>query len=175
MADTKNIRLGTCKVYFDNVDLGLTIGGVELEVTTTTHETKVDQFGETVVEEIITGRNAKVTVPMAETTLENMVRIMPGATLVTDGTDPTKKRVDVNVGAGTSLLAASKELRLHPVALADTDKSEDVIIPKAGTSGAVKFAYKTDSERVYNTEFKAYPDPVTGKLISFGNPDAKAK
>ena len=79
MPDTKNIRLGTCKVFYDNVDLGLTIGGVEMEVTTSTHETKVDQFGDSVVEEIITGRNVKVTVPMAETNLDNMVRIMPGA------------------------------------------------------------------------------------------------
>jgi len=171
MSDTKNIRLGTCKVYLDNVDLGLTIGGVELELTTNTHETKVDQFGETIVEEQITGRNVKVSVPLAETTLENMVRIMPGATLISDATDPTKKRVDVKVGAGLSLLALAKELRLHPVALADTDKSEDVIIPKAGTAGAVKFAYKSDTERTYNVEFKAYPDPVTGKLITFGNPD----
>ena len=171
MSDTKNIRLGTCKVYFNDQDLGLTIGGVELEVTTSTHETKVDQFGETVVEEIITGRSVKVTVPMGETTLENMVRIMPGAKLITDATDPTKKRVDVSVAAGQSLLSTAKSLRLHPVALPDTNKSEDVIIPKAGTAGALKFAYKNDQERVYNVEYKAYPDPTTGLLLSFGNPD----
>ncbi|WP_425888199.1 hypothetical protein [Aeromonas caviae] len=175
MSDTKNIRLGTCKVFFNDQDLGLTIGGVELEVTTSTHETKVDQFGETVVEEIITGRNVKVTVPLGETTLENMVRIMPGAKLVTDATDPTKKRVDVSVATGQSLLSTAKALRLHPVALPDTNKSEDVIIPKAGTAGAVKFSYKNDQERVYNVEFKAYPDTTTGLLLSFGNPDFVGK
>ena len=175
MSDTKNIRLGTCKVYFNDQDLGLTIGGVELEVTTSTHETKVDQFGETVVEEIITGRNVKVTVPLGETTLENMVRIMPGAKLVTDATDPTKKRVDVSVATGQSLLSTAKALRLHPVALPDTNKSEDVIIPKAGTAGAVKFSYKNDQERVYDVEFKAYPDTTTGLLLSFGNPDFVGK
>ncbi len=175
MSDTKNIRLGTCKVFFNDQDLGLTIGGVELEVTTSTHETKVDQFGETVVEEIITGRNVKVTVPLGETTLENMVRIMPGAKLVTDATDPTKKRVDVSVATGQSLLSTAKALRLHPVALPDTNKSEDVIIPKAGTAGAVQFSYKNDQERVYNVEFKAYPDTTTGLLLSFGNPDFVGK
>ncbi len=175
MSETKNIRLGTCKVFFNDQDLGLTIGGVELEVTTSTHETKVDQFGETVVEEIITGRNVKVTVPLGETTLENMVRIMPGAKLVTDATDPTKKRVDVSVATGQSLLSTAKALRLHPVALPDTNKSEDVIIPKAGTAGAVKFSYKNDQERVYNVEFKAYPDTTTGLLLSFGNPDFVGK
>ncbi len=175
MPDTKNIRLGTCKVFYDNVDLGLTIGGVEMEVTTSTHETKVDQFGYSVVEEIITGRNVKVTVPMAETNLDNMVRIMPGAKLVTDKTVPTKKRVDVTVPSGMSLYSAAKELRLHPVALPDTDKSEDVIIKRAGTSGALKFAYKNDQERIYNVEFKGYPDPETRLLVSFGDPDASAK
>ncbi|GAL22943.1 hypothetical protein JCM19235_1244 [Vibrio maritimus] len=70
MSDTKNIKLGTCKISFGGEDLGLTLGGVELTVETSTHETKVDQFGETVVNETITGRNIKVVAPLAETTLE---------------------------------------------------------------------------------------------------------
>ena len=74
-----------------------------------------------------------------------------------------------------SLYPAAKELRLHPVALPDTDKSEDVIIKRAGTSGALKFAYKNDQERIYNVEFKGYPDPETRLLVSFGDPDASAK
>lgn len=88
-SSTKNVKLGVCNIFFDGKDLGLTKGGVEVEVTTSTHEVKVDQFGETPIGELITGRNVMANVPLAETTLENLVLIMPGATLVTDGVRAT--------------------------------------------------------------------------------------
>lgn len=174
MSDTKNIKLGTCKITFGGEDLGLTLGGVELTVETTTHETKVDQFGETVVNEIITGRNVTVSAPLAETTLENLVKVMPGATLVTDSTDSTKKVVEIEIGVGKSLLDYAAELVLHPIALADNDLSEDVTIPYAATAGAMNFAYELENERVYNAEFKAYPDVTTGLLMKFGDKTAAA-
>jgi hypothetical protein len=84
-SDTKNVKLGVCSINFDGQDLGYTQGGVEVMVTTDTHEVEVDQFGKTIVNEIIMKRNVKVKVPLAETTLDNLVKIMPGATLTTDG------------------------------------------------------------------------------------------
>lgn len=170
---TENVKIGVCSIKFDNVDLGLTKGGVEFNVTTETHEVLVDQFGNTPISEYINGRKVTVSVPLAETTLENLVKIMPGATLVTDGTDPTKKRVDVPTGIGTNLLSIAKPLVLHPIGLPVSDVSEDVTIPLAGTGGALAFAYKLDDERVYNVEFKAYPD-ADGLLFSVGDPTATA-
>jgi hypothetical protein len=280
-SSTKNVKLGVCRVYFDSQDLGLTQGGVEVQVTTSTHKTEVDQFGKTPINEFIEGRTCNVKVPMAETTLRNLVNIMPGATLVTDGvqasgtltftaqpsanatvtvagqaftfktTNPTsiyevkigatladtlqnlaaainlsplqvaaggvlasstatvttvkcgdpgtagnaftlaaggtsnatasganftggvaetRARVDVVVGTGTDMLAIAKQLRLHPVAKADTDYSDDFVVHKTATPGALQFAYKLDAERVFNVEFMAYPDPVTQKLFSVGDP-----
>lgn len=84
-SNTRNVKLGVCKVYFDGDDLGYTKGGVEVSVSTETHKTTVDQFGNTIISEIIMGREVKATVPMAETTLRNLVRVMPGATLVQTG------------------------------------------------------------------------------------------
>lgn len=86
---TDNVKLGVCSVLFDGVNLGFTKGGVEVEVATMTHEVKVDQLGETPIGELLTGRTVSATVPLAETTLENLVRIMPGSTLVTDGVKGT--------------------------------------------------------------------------------------
>lgn len=85
MSDARNVKMGTCNISYDGVDLGLTMGGVEVDVTTSTHETKVDQYGDTIANEFIMGRMIAVKVPLAETTLENMEKIMPGATLTTDG------------------------------------------------------------------------------------------
>jgi len=80
-----NVKLGVCTIWYDGVDLGYTKGGVEVEVQTTTHEVKVDQFGETPIAELITGRTVSVKAPLAETTLENIVAIMPDSELVSDG------------------------------------------------------------------------------------------
>lgn len=104
-----NVKLGVCNVLFDGVDLGYTKGGVEVEVQTTTHEVTVDQHGTTPLSELITGRTVTATVPLAETTLENLVAIMPGATLVSDG----KK------AAGSVTLSALPE-EGDSVAFADT-------------------------------------------------------
>lgn len=280
--DTTNIRLGTCRISYRGVDLGYTMGGVEVEVETTTHETKVDQFGDIVANEFIEGRTIMVRAPMAEVTLNNMVDIMPGASFVGDGVkatgtltvatepvadetitvngevitfkasgaveqnsevnltgvqastaqniatlinkrlktafgrltatvvgavvtitynipgiagnavtlvdgttgdvtvsganltggvDPTSQYVEVKTGVGISLLDIAGELVLHPIALADSDLSEDLVIPLAATPGAMSFAYKFDEERVFNAEFKGYPD-ASGVLFKYGDKTA---
>src|SRR5699024_8454626 len=122
-------------------------GGVEVEVATETHEVQVDQFGKAPVDEVIMGRTVTAKVPLAETTLENLIKIMPGATLVGSGND---KKVVVTHGAGISLLKIAKKLRLHPKANAANDKSDDFVIPLAGTAGALQFAYKLEDERIFN-------------------------
>lgn len=174
-SSTQNVKLGVCKVSFGGVDLGYTKGGVEVTVATETHKVEVDQFGKTAVNELIMARNVSVKVPMAETTLENLVKIMPGATLVTDAIDPTSKRVDVVTGVGTSLLATALALVLHPIDKLDTDTSEDFTVFKAATAGALQFAYKLEEERIFNVEFNGYPDTANGdKLFSLGDPTATA-
>lgn len=170
-SSTENIRMGTCKITLDGVDLGFTMGGVEVAVATTTHETKVDQFGDTVANEYIMGRTITITVPLIETTLDNMAKVIPGSELITDNTVPAspKKKVVVKSGTGLSLLDLAKELILHPIAKPDADKSEDLVIPLAATAGAMNFAYKYDAERVFNCEFKGYPDSLTGVLFIYGD------
>lgn len=81
MSDTKNVKLGVCKVFFGGVDLGYTQGGVQVTVKTETHKVNVDQFGKTTVNELIMSRDVTAKVPLAETTLQNLVNVMPGATL----------------------------------------------------------------------------------------------
>jgi hypothetical protein len=295
MSDTKNVKLGVCQVFFDGADLGYTQGGVEVAVTTESHEVMVDQFGKTAINEYIQGRKATASVPLVETTLRNLVAIMPGASLYSDGaqatgvltfsaipsasttvtiggqaftfqttastsvyqvkigtsiassienlvnavnsapavalalggvtafngaitvvkgvvvlgsvgtvmtlraqlvgsaanaittvasgtTPPvfggatmtlgvneTKARVDVDTATGVDMLSICKVLRLHPINKIATDFSDDFTFSRAATLGALQFAYKTDAERVYNVEFRGYPDPLTGKLFSVGD------
>ena len=277
MSDTKNVKLGVCKVFYDGVDLGYTQGGVDVTVKTETHKVNVDQFGKTTINEVILSRDVTAKTPLAETTLENLVKIMPGAVLtevggaaatgtitittnpsdgdtvtvngvhitfktasptgnqvligasatatatnlaaflnaasqaalsvatyvaaaavvtatydvkgvagnsftlvsgqasvtvsgakLSGGTASTSKKVEVPTGIGTNLLDQAKELRLHPKALADTDKSEDFVIPLAATPGALNFSYQLEKERIFEVEFNGYPDPATDKLFYVG-------
>ena len=277
MSDTKNVKLGVCKVFYDGVDLGYTQGGVDVTVKTETHKVNVDQFGKTTINEVILSRDVTAKTPLAETTLENLVKIMPGAVLtevggsaatgtitiatnpsdgdtvtvngivvtfktsgaignqvnigasagatataltaflntsgqaglavatytanasavtvtydvkgtagnnftlasgqasvtvsgakLTGGVASTSKKVDVPTGIGTNMLETAKELRLHPKALPDTDKSEDFVIPLAATPGALNFSYQLEKERIFEVEFNGYPDPNTNKLFYVG-------
>lgn len=282
-SSTDNVKIGVCRIYYDGEDLGYTKGGVKVSATTGTYEVKVDQFGESPISENITSRAVTVDCPLAETTLYNLVRIMPGATLVTNGvrasgtatfagntsaddtisvagttftykatpasstqikigTDAaatiantarvirahptvgplvecsytatvltikaeaygtsgnsialaksatnitvsganlaggvatTKARVDVKTAIGTNMLTLAKELRLRPLSLDETgDPSEDFVLPKASTAGALDFSYSHDAERVFNCQFKGYPDTSNGGvLFQFGDTDAVA-
>lgn len=272
---SENIRMGTCRVTFGGVDLGFTMGGVEVTVATTTHETKVDQLGDSVAAEYIMGRTINVTAPLVETSVNNMVNVMPGATLnvvggakttgkitvatipaagdnvtigsavftfraapsfpndvlvgaattsaavnlaavlntSTDaivsrfvwtvaasvvtgtaklfgtalngtplsagqvsmtiqafgaGVEPSSSSVSVTTASGISLLNNAKELRLHPIAKPLSDTSEDLVIPLAACAGGMSFAYKYDAERVFDCEFKGYPNPQTAVLFTYG-------
>jgi len=278
--NTQNVKLGTCRLIYGGIDFGATKGGVEVEVTTETHKSMIDQFGNVPVKEFILARNCVVRAPLAETTIEQINRVMPGSILTSNGTKATgtitltmnptdgdmvvvngveftfrsspqsahdvaigldddktaanlaaalsrsvhediavatymasdnvvtitykdagedgnrftlateaasvtlsgstlsggtnasKKKVEVYHGTGMDLLAIAKKLVLHPIALPATDRSEDFIIPFAGTAGAMSFAYKLDEERVFNVEFNAYPDAQTGVLFIVGDESA---
>jgi len=289
-SDTRNVKLGVCSVTFGGVDLGYTKGGVEVNVATTTHEVMVDQYGNTPIDDYIIGRTCKVKVPLAETSVDNFSRIMPGAVLkqsggalstgtvtfstgapvdgdkvtlngvdftfktipgpgndiaipasftaaaaalaakvnastdpkismitatvlsgvvtltaddfgalynaftlaktfataancvvsgatLTGGIDPVVEGVAVPTGVGISLLKTAKVLVLHPQGLPAADRSQDFTIPLANTPGAATFAYKLDSERVFNLEFNAYPDSTqgtAGRMFYYGDPGADA-
>jgi len=168
-SSTNNVKLGVCTVLFGGVDLGYTKGGVEVEVATETYKVMIDQFGNTPVKEYITARTCVVRVPLAETTLLNLVEIMPGATYI--DANPAF-RVDVTTNVSADLKQLSKLLVLHPVSNG-ADVNEDFRIPLAATGGALQYSYKLDEERIFNVEFNAYPDDTQGGLLfQIGDPTA---
>jgi hypothetical protein len=172
--NANNVHLGTCSVLFGSTDLGLTKGGVEVQVSTQTYKITVDQFGSTEINEYITGRTAMVKVPMAETDVALLAEVIPNSTLVTDGVTPTKKKLNVGTSTGASLRTFADKLVLHPVAQAASSKNFDFTLPIASPKGDFTFAYKLDEERVYNVEFYAYPDLSTGLLYVIGDESATA-
>lgn len=121
-SSTKNVKLGVCRLYFGGVDLGLTKGGVEVSVTTDTHPVEVDQFGKTLINELILGRTTKVKAPLAESTLRNLVATMPGATLVTDGVQASQTLTFAsNPVANDAVVIAGVAFTFKAVVAAATD------------------------------------------------------
>lgn len=171
-SDTKNVKVGVCSVEFSGDDLGYTKGGVEVAVSTEKYTVTVDQFGQTPVNDYLIGRSIMVTTPLAETTIDNLVATMPGASKIVDGTDSSKIKAEVTTGIGTNLVDIADKLVLKPIAA--TDENETITVPKAATAGNMSFAYQLDSERIFNVEWNGYPDPATGLLYIFGDETATA-
>lgn len=105
-SSTKNVKIGVCRTFFGGLDLGYTQGGVEVAVKTDTHKVNVDQFGKTAINEYLMGRDVSAKVPLAESTLINLVATMPGASLVTTGGAAATGTLTVttNPTAGQTLL-----------------------------------------------------------------------
>lgn len=161
-SSTSNVKLGVCTVIFDGLDLGYTKGGVEVEVSTNTHEVKVDQFGDTAINELIMGRTVSAKVPLAETTMNNLVSIMPGATLVADGT----------IATGTITLSTAVPVAGDKVTLAGVQytfsttalQAYEILIP-AGGFGSIGAAAAALAAVIDN-----YPSPydatVSGNVVT---------
>lgn len=173
-SDVSNVKLGPCNVTWGGVNLGYTKGGVEVEITTAKKKIMVDQFGETEVNEYIMGRTVVVRVPLAESDLQLLVQVIPGSTLVTDAVTPTKIKLNIPTGVGTSLRDLADVLLLHPTNELTTYKAEDLTIPLAAPSGDLSFAYRHDEERVFMIEFVGYAENLTGLLAVFGDASAVA-
>jgi hypothetical protein len=142
-SSTENVKLGVCSVLFDGADLGYTKGGVEVEVSTSTHEVTVDQFGDTPIGELITGRMVKATVPLAEATLDNLVATMPGSTLISDGSKASGSVTFVTTapvnGDAVNIGGQVFTFRTTPVTLFD------LAIPASITAAATSLAAAVNS------------------------------
>lgn len=167
-SNTDNLEMGPCTVNYKTTDLGLTKGGVEVEFSTEVAPITVDQYGDTVIDNVIKGRAVKVKVPMAENDLTKLAAVVPGSTLV--GT--TAKKLIVKAAVGTSLRKLAGPLVLHPIALPASDKSKDVLISLASVKGDFSFAFKHDDQKVFAVEFEGFVDLNTSELFTLGDPAA---
>jgi hypothetical protein len=174
-SNTEDIKLGPCKVTFDvggsaPVVFETTQGGVVLTYEETTRAVNIDQYGTTPVKEIVTGRTATVAVPIVEYDLPLLAAIIPGATLVTDGTTATKKKVVVSATTVIDLLSYAKKVKIEPLAAGST-ANDAITLVKAAPRPALNYTYSFDNELITNVTFTAYP-AANGDFIIFGDETA---
>lgn len=150
MSSILNVKLGVCKVYFGGVDMGHTIGGVEVTYAPEYHETKVDEFAG-VAERWLVGEKLSAKVPLAENVLAT---IKEAITHSTDQTD----HITLGSTAGKRSSTLAKLLVLHPVANESSDYSDDVGIYKAHVANEITIAYKNDGEQIIEAVFDGLVD-----------------
>lgn len=148
MSDTKNVKLGVCKVFYNGKDLGYTQGGVSVTVKTETHKVNVDQFGKTTVNELVMSRDVSAKVPLAETTLENLVAVMPGSSLnIVGGAQATGKLTVATVPAdGDYVTVSGKTYTFRTAPSLPTDVLIGGTVAACATSLQVKLAAETNAQ-----------------------------
>lgn len=167
-SSTENIKLGVCRAYFDGTDLGLTKGGVEVSVSTETYKVEVDQFGKTPVSELIMGRSVMARVPMAETTLDNMVRVMPGATLVeTGGTAATGTvAITTNPTASQTVIINGETFTFRT---GSAPLANDVLIGAASANTASNLAAKLNASTNPKVAVANYTVATSTVTVTYGS------
>lgn len=145
-ADSNNISIGPCHVYFGGVHVGHTYGGVTVSITQSVYELKTDQYGETPVRVLEGGLKLEVTVNMTESTFANLKTLFASA---------TDKTTYLTFGKPVGAAITTGELVLEP-----TDGSSIIQIYKAAPNigGAIEIAYTTDKQRVFACKFSGLID-----------------
>lgn len=154
MSDVANIKIGACSVNFGGVDLGHTKGGVTVNYSPEYSEITADQYGKSIIDRSLVGEKLTVKVPLAETQVANLAKVIPMGTLAGAG----NKRVTLGKDAGARLAALAAALVLHPLVNAANNRDDDVVIYKAVVSGEVELNYSVEDERVMEVEFEALID-----------------
>lgn len=150
MNEPLNVKLGVCKIYAGGTDLGFTIGGVEVTYSPEYQETKVDQLTG-IVERFLIGEKLSAKVPLAEFVVANLKASIPHGTQV-------GKAITVGGVTGRRSSPLAVQIRLHPIANADNDKTDDVILHKATNTAELTIGHKNDGEKILECTFEAYSD-----------------
>lgn len=165
-----NLNIGACIVTYDEVDLGATLGGVTVSAEYATAEMKADQFGDSPIDAVVSGKTFSVKVPLAEVLKkETWKAAFPNARLVEKA---TAKAIVFEHAVGNKLSTLAKELVLHPVAAGASDKSFDFTFPVAVAKGSSEIKLDPSGQQVLEVEFMILPDTsvTPARYVIHGDP-----
>lgn len=145
--DKTEIKLGTCRVYYDGTDLGYTKGGVMFRMIPNTYDVTVDDLGDNVPLKIYDmGYNVEVDVPLAQHTLALLKIAVP--VLNTAGSTET-------YGGSIGDEIVGKELILDPIY---ATRGLKCTLYKAVPQSNIEFSYVNTAEKIIMVTFRGTPD-----------------
>ena len=142
MADVANVKVGVCSVTYNGVDLGHTVGGVEVTYEANYHDVIVDKYGETVVEKKLVSERYMAKVPLAEYTIANLKAAIPQGQYA----GAANARIHFGSSSGKSAKDNSAQLVLHPIN--EGTRKFDVVLHKAYAANTITLQHKVDETRV---------------------------
>lgn len=168
--DPEEIRLGFTEY---------TKGGMMFRYSENFWAPTFDQTGDTPVDQVKVGESATAEVFLAERVLDKLAEMFPAAELVTDATDPKKKKLVWGGMIGQGFRQFAKPLTLRPIEnLGETPEEDikdgDITLLHAIPRAEFEFAFQLQQERIYKVSFTAVPDKATGKLWVQGDNSAVA-
>ena len=152
MADVTKVKLGTCSVTYNGVDLGHTKGPVEVTYEAEYSDVSVDKYGETVVDSYLKGEKFMAKVPLAEYTIANLKAAIPNATFA----GAANARILIGQVAGQKISASAAQLVLHPVN--EGTRVNDIVIHKAVVKSPIELSHSIDDQKIIEVTFEGIID-----------------
>lgn len=166
--------LGPCQVLFgdsgNEQDLGVTHGGVRFVDEVKTQQIVSDQYGDSPIDQVVTGREVRVECKFADIrqNLELWAKVLPGAQLT--GTPPNQKlTVKRNVGELDRSVAKRLILKRIVGDQPSTDKRDWIICPIATPRASPNLEFDATTQRALDVTFRVYPDLTTGVYYIMGD------
>lgn len=165
-----NMELTPMRVTFNGTDLGGTLSNVVISMKYNKSPIKADQYGDTILDQRVSGQEFLVTTELAETELAaNWKVVFPQSNLVTSGGNK-QNYFDMRIGDGD--LARSAILILHPLSRANADLSGDFKFFKATATGESEVTYSPTGQAKLKIVWRVYPDTsaTPAKFFVHGDP-----
>ena len=153
-----NFQLSPCRVTFKGVDLGGT-DKVTLKIEEKTSPIKADQYGETDLDDFVSGFKMTVETALDEVLLKaNWKVVFPSHNLVTQAGN-TAFYFDSQIGVSQAGIGGL--LVLHPLDKANGDTSADINIYIATAMPSSEILFSSTEQQKLKVTFKVYPDFTT--------------
>jgi hypothetical protein len=165
-----NIPLSPMRVKFNSVDVGGTTGDVTLSIKMKMSPIKVDQLGDSEIDDVVSGLHYSIKFVLAEVKNKDNWKIaFPSMKEIVNG---GLKAIYSDAAIGDHLYPKAQQLLLHPLENVDADLSEDYLFYKASAQNASEVKYGPSKQTGLSVEFKVYPDTGTlpARYMFHGDP-----
>lgn len=165
-----DIILSPCRLTFGGVDLGGTMGGVQIGVKLDLADIMVDQYGKTVIDKKVSGHAYHVKTELAEAkNVDHWAVAFPSSQEIING--PTKSML-FQMAIGDSLLSHAQELIVHPLENANADLSGDFTFDLAVCTEAVEIKFDASKQTGLAVDFVILPNTAVSpaRFFVYGDP-----
>lgn len=165
-----NIPLSPMRVKFNGVDLGGTTNDVSLAIKFKMANIEVDQLGDSVVDQVVSGIDYEIKLVLAEIkNKDNWKVAFPSMKEVVNG---GVKSIYSDASIGDHMIAHAAQLLLHPLENLDSDLAEDYLFYKAVSTQSAEVKYGPKKQSGLSVTFMVLPDTSVqpARYMTHGDP-----